>query len=192
MGEPIGRVTRCSTQGFVGAVRKLDPETPTFGTLCKAEAQQGNTYVVGAVYDISIEDDPFARHVASSERASSEQIADHVVNRQTPIEINAIAVGYIKDEKFFFSLPPQPPLTMAEIIPLTNAEVITFTAGFEFIPTLINFHNDELTAAVLRAAAQCRPESEQHNYLQGGGRACARLLSEDFVRLETLIQRIKP
>jgi hypothetical protein len=192
MGEPIGRVTRCSTQGFVGAVRQLDPQMPTFGTLCKAEAQQGNTYVVGAVYDISIEDDPFARYVASSERANSEQIADHVVNRQTPIEISAIALGYIKGDKYFFSLPPQPPLTMAQIIPLTDAEVIAFTTGFEFIPTLINFHNDELTAAVLRTAAQCRPESEQHNYLQSGGRACARLLNEDFVRLETLIQRIKP
>ncbi len=192
MGEPIGRVTRCSTQGFIGAVRQLDPQTPTFGTLCKAEAQGGSTFVVGAVYNISIEDDPFARHVASSDRASSEQIADHIVNRQTPIEISAIAVGYMKDEDCFYSLPPQPPLTMAEIIPLTDAEIITFTAELDFIPTLVNFHNDELTAAVLRTAAQSRPESERHSYLQAGGRACARLLNEDFVRLETLIQKIKP
>jgi len=192
MGEAIGRVTRCSTRGFVGAVRQLDPYTPIFGMLCKAEAQGGNSCVVGAIYDISIEDDPFARHVASSERVNSEQIEDHIVNRQTPIEISAIAVGFIKDEQSFYTLPPQPPLTMAPIIPLTDVEVIAFTAEFKFIPTLLNIPNDELTAAVLHAAAQCRPESEQHSYLQAGGRACARLLNEDFVRLETLIQSIKP
>jgi len=59
--RPIGRVTRCSTRGFVGAVRLPEPQWPVFGTFCRAEAQQGQSQVIGLIYDLSIEDDELAR-----------------------------------------------------------------------------------------------------------------------------------
>ena len=119
----LGRVTRCSTRGFVGAIRALKPQAPVFGSLCKAEAQQGASQVIGAVYDIGISDDSFVRLMASLPDTSAEHITDQSLNRQVPIEISALAVGYADEAGFHYSLPPQPPLSMAPIIPLSDEEV---------------------------------------------------------------------
>ena len=86
MEDLIGRVTRCSTRGFVGAMRVPEPEVPAFGGFCLAEAQQGQSQVVGLIYDVSVGDDEFARQIASSETATAEQIADHQENRQDDVE----------------------------------------------------------------------------------------------------------
>src|SRR3972149_2772638 len=81
---PVGGVTRSSTRGFVGAVRLPEPEIPVFGLFCRAEAQRGQSAVIGLIYNISIEDDAFARQVATAEGITPEQLADTRFNRQGP------------------------------------------------------------------------------------------------------------
>ncbi len=102
----IGRVTRCSTRGFVGAIRLPEPEIPVFGGFCLAEAQQGGSQVIGLIYDISIQDDEFARQMAATETAPAEVLADGQANRQVPVEFSALAVGYRVGEAFHQHLPP--------------------------------------------------------------------------------------
>lgn len=193
--KAIGRVTRCSTRGFVGAVRLPEPEWPVFGTFCRAEAQQGHSRVIGLIYDLSIEDDELARQLAATESLSLEQLADSQVNRQVPVEYRALAVGYRNGERFVQSLPPQPPLTLTPIYRLSDADVRKFTAQLEFLKLVVAIQEipvDDLLAAALRTAAAARPESERRAYLLEAAAECARLVGRDLTRLESLVRSLRP
>ncbi|MCK4692159.1 MAG: hypothetical protein KAT23_00925 [Anaerolineales bacterium] len=187
----IGRVTRCSIRGFVGAVRLPEPDLPSFGAFCKAEAQQGHSQVIGLIYDISIEDDEFARQMATAESLSPEQFSDHQYNRQVPVEFSALAIGYQRDDQFHYNLPPQPPLTLAPIRALTPAERMAFTQRLDFIPLILSAPNlpvDDLLTAALRQAAQDRSGGECRRFLLQAGRECARLLDRDLSRLHVVVR----
>jgi hypothetical protein len=193
--KAIGRVTRCSTRGFVGAVRLPEPDWPVFGTFCRAEAQQGHSQVIGLIYDLSIEDDELARQLAATESLSPEQLADSQVNRQVPVEYHALAVGYRNSDRFVQSLPPQPPLTLAPIHRLSEADVRKFTAQFDFLKLVMAVQEipvDDLLAAALQTAAAARPESERHAYLVEAAAECARLVGRDLTRLESLVRSLRP
>lgn len=187
----IGRVTRCSTRGFVGALRLPEPELPAFGSFCQAEAQQGQSRVVGLIYDISIEDDELARQMAASDRISPEQLADSQVNRQVPVEYSALAVGYLNGAGVHQSLPPQPPLTLAAVYTLTADELLQFTEHLDFLPLILsapNLPTDDLLAAAVRTAAEARPDHERRAYRLQAAQECARLLARDLTRLDNLLR----
>jgi hypothetical protein len=193
--RPIGRVTRCSTRGFVGAVRLPEPQWPVFGTFCRAEAQQGQSQVIGLIYDLSIEDDELARQLAASESIRPEQLADSQVNRQVPVEYRALAVGYLNGGGFTQSLPPQPPLTLAPVYRLSDEQVRTFTERLDFLPLMLGVPEipvDDLMAAALKSAAAVRPESERRGYLVRAAAEVARLVGRDLTRLESLLRAVRP
>lgn len=193
--RPIGRVTRCSTRGFVGAVRLPEPQWPVFGTFCRAEAQQGQSQVIGLIYDLSIEDDELARQLAASEAIRPEQLADSQVNRQVPVEYRALAVGYLNGGGFTQSLPPQPPLTLAPVHRLSDEQVRMFTERLDFLPLMLNVPEipvDDLMAAAIKSAAAVRPESERRGYLVRAAAEVARLLGRDLTRLESLLRAVRP
>jgi hypothetical protein len=189
--EPIGRVTRCSSRGFVGAVRLPEPDVPAFGAFCSAETQRGQTHVIGLIYDMSIEDDELARQMASADELSREQLADAQTNRQVPLEFSALTVGYARGEAYYYSLPPQPPLTLAAIYPLGEDEVHRFTQRFDFLPLIFGADRlpvDDLVAAALRTASMTYPENQRQSFLIQAGRECARFMAADLNRLENLIR----
>jgi hypothetical protein len=186
----IGRVTRCSTRGFVGAMQISENELPVFGSFCQAEAQGGRSHVVGLVYDISIADDQFARQIAVLEEVPQEQIADGQKNRQVPVEFSALAVGFRNDAGFHQSLPPQPPLTLTSVFSMVSKDTVDFTSQLHFLQTILNAAQlpvDELLSAALRLSAQARPEGEQEQFLLQAGREVARLLAQDLTRLENIL-----
>jgi hypothetical protein len=195
MDDLIGRVTRCSIIGYVGAMRLPEPEVPTFGSYCLAEAQQGQSQVVGLIYDLSVGDDEFARQIAAADAATPEQIADHQQNRQIPVEFSALAIGYRQGEHYQSGLPPQPPLPLSPIMRMPAGELLAFTRNLDFLPLIINavqIPRDEVVAAALANAAQVRPEGERRAFLLQAGRQAANLLGHDLVRLERVLAAIRP
>ncbi|OGO19300.1 MAG: hypothetical protein A2Z14_03670 [Chloroflexi bacterium RBG_16_48_8] len=195
--EPIfiGRVTRCSTRGFVGALRAPEPELPIFGGFCKAKAQQGKSHVIGAIYNISIEDDEFTRQMAATERPIEEELVDQQFLRQIPVEYGVLSIGYRANDQFIYALPPQPPLALAPIQVMTSEEIIDFTRQLNFIPLILSADNlpaDDLLAACLKNAASIRKGPEQTSFLLEAGRYCARLLSDDLNRLENVLRNLQP
>lgn len=190
----IGRVTRCSTRGFIGAVRLPEPEVPVFGGYCLAEAQTGASQVVGLIYDIGVEDDEFARQIATSDTAEPEQIADARQNRLVPVEFSALAIGYQRDGTYHYALPPQPPLTLAPIHRMSGDDLRSFTSRWDYLPLVLSARHlpsDELLAAALVEAARQRPQGERRRFLIEGGRACARLLGDDMVRVDNLLNSLR-
>jgi hypothetical protein len=190
----IGRVTRCSTRGFVGALRAPEPELPIFGGFCKAGAQQGKSYVIGVIYNISIEDDELTRQMAATEKPIHEELADQQFLRQVPVEYNVLSIGYQSSDRFIYSLPPQPPLSLASIQVMSSDEILNFTKHLDFIPLILSADNlpaDDLVAACLRNAAATRHGAEQTAFLIEAGRTCARLLSNDLNRLDNVLRNLK-
>lgn len=190
----IGRVTRCSIRGFVGGIRLRQPDLPVFGGWCQAPAQGGATSVIGIIYDISIEDDELARQLAAADAPLPEQQADSQVNRPIPIELRALTVGYRRGTTWVQALPPQPPITLAEITSLEPDEVRAFTQRLDFLPLALNTPEvpaDQVVAAALRQAGEARPVAERRAFLLQAGQECARLLGQDLGRLERLLRDLR-
>jgi hypothetical protein len=189
---PVGRVLRSSTTSFTLGTKTLAAEVPRFGGFVKVAAPDGSE-VIGLIYDVSIEDDLFARQLIGAE-VSAEYIADQRQNRQVPIEISVLVVGHVRDGKMYQYLPAQPPISLDEIVTCSDAEVAQFTADFTYFRTVLNAQDapaDELLAASLRLAAEVRG-AQGRDFLVRAGRELSRLLAFDAVRLEGLLRRIKP
>ena len=81
----IGRLLRSSTTGFVFGCSVTEPDVPRFGDFVKAPAQRGRTNVLGLIYDIVIEDDPFVRRDHSFHFAFQTR---RVLQREPPVALN--------------------------------------------------------------------------------------------------------
>jgi hypothetical protein len=186
----IGRVTRCSIQGFVGAVRIPEPDAPTFGSFCVVSAPASDTAIIAVIYDIGIEDDAFARQLATAEGLTEEQLADSQSNRQVPVEFSALTIGYEKEQRYHQALPAQPPLTLAPIYRMPPEDILRFTADLRFLPWIAssaNLPTDDLLVATLKTAAEARHVGERGTFIKDAGRACARLLQAELRRLEYVL-----
>ncbi len=195
MSETIGRLLRSSTAGYVFGCSVPEPEVPLFGAFVKAPAQRGQTEVIGLIYDITIEDDPFVRQMVATPDLPEAYVEDQRVNRQVPIEVSVLAVGYRNPAGFQHALPPQPPITLDRISQCSPAEVLEFTSRFDYLRLILDSPDapaDELIAVSLRHAADLRPPEDRTFFLREAGKELARLLNRDLARLENVLRRIRP
>jgi hypothetical protein len=172
-----------------------EPEVPLFGAFVKAPAQRGTAEVIGLIYDIVVEDDPFVRQMVATPDLSETYIQDQRQNRQVPIEVSVLAVGYRGGGAFVQALPPQPPITLDRISPCPREEVLAFTERLDYLKLILDSPDapaDELMAVSLKRAAELRPAQDRAFFLKNAGKELARLLSRDLARLENLLRRIKP
>ena len=188
----VGRVLRSSTASFTIGTKTLAADVPRFGGFVKVAAPDGCD-IIGLIYDVVIDDDLFARQLIGAD-VGEEYIADQRQNRQVPIEISVLVVGHINNGQMYQYLPPQPPISLDQIVTCSNEEVIRFTNDFTYFRTVLDAQearSDELLAASLRTAAEARGSSGR-DFLVQAGRELSRLLAFDAVRLEGLLRRIKP
>lgn len=195
MEYAVGRITRSSTTRFsVGChVLKSDPQVPVFGALAKAPA--GDAEVFGLIYDVRMEDDPFVRQMATTDGLPPEYIEDQRRNRQVPIEVSVLAVGYRLNGALHYRLPPQPPLSLDVLITCSDKELIAFTDRLDYFRLALDARDlpaDELLAANLRYAAEARGPDAAPTFLLDAGRELARLLSLDLTRLDSILRRMQP
>lgn len=194
----IGNVLRADIRGFVVASRIPEPEVPTFGTFVRAPIQQGSADLVGLVYDIRLQDDPFLRNLAATvtpgDPRFDEVIRDQRENRAVPVEISVASVGYryCDDPNYAYGLPPQPPMVLHQIVVCPPDEVRVITSSPDFMRALIDNQDipaDELIPTTLLRAANLYPGSAAE-FLLEAGRYLARYLGRDPVRLEKILLRI--
>ncbi|MFN2149267.1 MAG: hypothetical protein ACK2T2_12830 [Anaerolineales bacterium] len=191
---PIGRITRCSTQLFSGAVHPSALSRPAFGAFCQAEDTAGEIKVIGVIYDLRIEDDPLARQMAALEDLPAEQLADAQKNRQAPVEFSALTVGYEQGDRIIYALPPRPPLTLSPVFLLSGQDLLRFTGEASFARLILaspNLPSEQLLAAALRSAIAARPEGDRDRYQLLAGRTVARLLAGDLPRLENVLGALR-
>jgi hypothetical protein len=188
----VGRVISASNAQFVVGCRLLRSQVPTFGALVKAEAGDG-VAIVGLIRDVQLLEDPLLRQVAVLAGERPELVADQL-QRLLPIEVQVLVVGYRCGERWCQWLPPQPPMSLVEIVTCTSDELIDFTEDFAYFRLVLDTRDplaDELLAAHLRQAAQARLDGG-YDFLLKAGRELARLLAMDMQRLDGLLRRIRP
>jgi hypothetical protein len=189
----VGRIIRSSTTRFAVGCQVLRPQVPAFGSLVKARALQDDE-VLGLIYDVRMEDDPFVRQIATTEDPRPETIEDMRRNRQVPIEVSVLVVGYRSQGVIHHRLPPQPPTSLDVLHTCTSAELVEFTQILDYFRLVLDDRDlpaDELLAAHLRYAAGAR-HSESRSFLLEAGRELARLLAMDLPRLDAMLRRIRP
>ena len=193
MGINVGRIVRSSTTRFAVGCQVLKEEVPVFGSLVKVPVQEDKVY--GLIYDVRMEDDPFVRQIAAAnEELGPEYIEDMRRNRQVPIEVSVLVVGYWHKGTIYHRLPPQPPLSLDVICTCTGEELVQFTEKFDYFWLVLDNADlpaDELLAANLRYAAEAR-DAGQEDFLVAAGRELARLLAMNLTRLDAILRRIRP
>jgi hypothetical protein len=127
----IGKLLRASTTGFVVGCRLNQINAPALGALVSVFLDDG-TQVYGIITDIHIDDDGLVRQLVTSSQITQEIIADNRENRNVPVEISVLAVGYQAKGKISHLLPPRPPLTLETIYPCGPADIVKFTGSGRF------------------------------------------------------------
>ncbi|MDZ4768853.1 MAG: hypothetical protein SGJ24_06960 [Chloroflexota bacterium] len=194
----VGRVLRASTVGFDCGTRgsHLDEELHTFGAYVRTPiGDQPGAYALGLIYAIRIDDDPLARELVMASFVDNNALIDQRENRMVPIEIGVVNVGFMYEGILMQSLPPRPPMSLAQVELCSADEVYQFTQRCDFFRLVINAKevpSDELIAAAIRYASWAYPENERYDFSVRCGRHLARLLSHDLKRLSHVLELIKP
>jgi hypothetical protein len=178
----VGRIIRSSTTRFAVGCRVLQPHVPAFGSLVKVPVLRDQVY--GLIHDVHMEDDPYVRQVAMLYEATPEIIADQRSNRQVPIEVEVLVVGYRREEQIVHWVPPQPPLSLDLLRTCTAEELVAFTERFDYFRLVLDKRDlpaDELLAANLRYAALLRA-GQQGVTLLDAAASWLRLLAMDLPR----------
>ena len=191
---PIGRMLRSDTTGFTFGCLLPEPEVPLFGDFVKAPAQQGLTEIIGVIHNIVIEDDLFVRQLIAAPDLPDAYIQDQRRNRQIPIEVSVLSVGYSSGNTMIQGLPPQPPVTLDYIKRCSKNDMIAFTDRQDYLALILNSKEtpvDELIVAALQRASRARPIEDRALFLIQAGKELARLLSDDLSKLDSILRRIQ-
>jgi len=195
----IGNVLRADIRSFVIASRIPEPDVPTFGTFVRVPIQQERAHSLGLVYNISLQDDPFLRHLAVTVDETNPQHREIIADqreRMIPVEISVAAIGYQDDEGTYrYGFPPQPPMVLKQITVCTPEEVTKITEQPDWMQPLLEIAEvpaDALIARALERSASLHGgegSPQRDTYLIEALRYLARYLARDPLRLETIAQR---
>ncbi len=129
----IGRLLRSGITGCVVGCKASQQDVPEFGGMVRIPIDDlSQTQVFGLVYDIHIDDDGLVRQLVTSEKVSEEIIMDNRLNRNVPLEISVLFIGYQVDQQIYHLLPPRPPLTLDAIYPCAQEDLVRFSPVGQF------------------------------------------------------------
>jgi hypothetical protein len=186
-GIVIGRLLRASTTGFVVGCRVSEAEAPEFGALVRVP-QPGNYAIYGLIHDIHIDDDGLVRQLVTAEGIDEAILADNRVNRNVPVEMSVLAVGYSQDGEVRHLLPPRPPLSLDQIYTCTPAELCAFTGAgrFGYLRHILRASDlpvGELLAAFLSRAGRAHAAAGHPDWTNQATQELITLLRDDYPAL---------
>jgi hypothetical protein len=187
----IGRLLRAGTTGFVVGCRVAQIDAPSFGALVRV-ALDGDYQVYGLIHDIHIDDDGLVRQLVTAEDVEDAIIADNRVNRNVPLELSVLTVGYQLDGKISHLLPPRPPLSLDVIYLCTPEEVRQFTSSsrfgyFRHLLRAIDLPVGELLAAHIQQAGAAHAEAGNTKWRNDATRELIILLRDDYATLMSVL-----
>lgn len=190
----IGRLLSADTTGFVMGCHVNQLEVPSFGALVRAPLE--NDYqVYGLIHNIRIQDDGLVRQLVTAESVSEAVIADNRLNRNVPLEISALALGYQESDRIYHLLPPRPPLSLDLFYLCSAEELRRFTrAGrfgyFRHILRAKDLPVGELLAAHIRQASAAHQSAGDRTWEDQATRELIILLRDDYQVLMSVLSAI--
>ncbi len=187
----IGRLLRAGTTGFVVGCRVSQLDAPTFGGLVRAPLG-GDQQVYGLIHDIHIDEDGIVRQLVTADQVDENVIADNRVNRNVPVEISVLTVGYAQNGQIKHLLPPRPPLSLDVIYQCSAEELIAFTGTgrFGYFRHLLRSKDTpigELIAAHVEQAGQAHIAAGDEQWVQEAMGELIALLRDDYHTLMTVL-----
>jgi hypothetical protein len=192
----IGRLLRAGTSGFVIGCRVSQIESPIFGGLVRAPLGTGSReqdyQVYGLIYDMHIDDDGIVRQLVTADQVDAAIIADNRLNRNVPVEISVLTVGYQENGKIHHLLPPRPPLSLDAIYPCDPEDLRRFTSAgrfgyFRHILRASDLPSGELLAAHLRQAQGAYQGSDNPDWPKQAAQELITLLRDDYPMLMAVL-----
>jgi hypothetical protein len=190
----IGRLLRASTSGLVVGCRVSQVDAPAFGALVRVPLDP--TYnIYGLIYDIHIDDDGLVRQLITAEGVDDEVIADNRLNRNVPLEMSVLSVGYRQGERYFHGIPPRPPLSLDAIYLCDAPDVLAFTSAgrfgyFRHILRAQDLPIGELLAAHLQQAGEVHRLAGDAEWLHRATQELIILLRDDYPSLISVLSAL--
>ena len=187
----IGRLLRAGTTGFVVGCCVAQIDAPSFGALVQV-ALDGDYQVYGLIHDIHIDDDGLVRQLVTADDVEDAIIADNRVNRNVPVELSVLTVGYQLDGKISHLLPPRPPLSLDVICLCTPEEVRLFTSSgrfgyFRHVLRAADLPVGELLAAHIQQAGAMHAEAGNLEWRNAASCELITLLRDDYATLMSVL-----
>ncbi len=184
----IGRLLRSNAAGCVVGCRVTDISAPSFGGLVRIPLGAELPEIYGLIHDIQIQDDGLVRQLVTASQVNEDVIQDNRLNRNVPVEISVLFIGYTLDQRVFHLLPPRPPLTLDSIYTCSPQELIAFTSAgrFGYLRHILRAENvptGELLAAHLLQAAQEQRKAGHIQWVDQAVQELITLLRDDYPAL---------
>lgn len=191
MSEMIGRLLRSATSSFVVGCHVSQLEAPSFGALVRVPLGK-HTQVYGLIYDIHVDDDGLVRQLVTAEGIEDAIIADNRVNRNVPLEMSVLSVGYAEGGRISHLLPPRPPLSLDTIYLCDAQEICRFTAAgrfgyFRHILRAADLPMGELLAAHLQQARAAHLAAGDAAWVGRATQELITLLRDDYPALMAVL-----
>ncbi|WP_299029454.1 hypothetical protein [uncultured Thermanaerothrix sp.] len=190
----IGRVLRADNTRCVVGCRAGQANLPVLGSLVRLPVEDAYQ-VYGLVANVQIFDDGLTRQVAISEAPDPSVVLDNQYNRNLPLEIGVLFVGYERAGALSHLLPPRPPLVLHVLYACTPEEVCRFTMHgrfgyFRHILRATDQPIDELLAAHLQQAHACHQQAGHAAWAREAARELITLLRDDYATLTTVLKTL--
>ena len=195
----IGRLLRAATTGFIAGCRVDQMDAPVFGALVRVPLDK-DTQIYGLIYDIHIDDDGLVRQLVTSSAGDPDTfgqiIADNRVNRNVPLEISVLVVGYQQSgNPVSHLLPPKPPLSLDLIYLCDPEEIRKFTSAGRFGYFRHILRNKELPVSELLAvhiqyAAAAHAAAGNTQWKIAASKELITLLRDDYAGLMDVLNAL--
>jgi hypothetical protein len=187
----VGRLLRAGVTGFIAGCRVTKNIEPSFGSLVRVPVSAGYD-IYGLVHDIHIEDDGLVRQLVTAEVVDESIIADNRENRNVPIEVSVLAVGYCQQDQVYHLLPPRPPLSLDLMYLCGREEILKFTSQgrfgyFRHLIRAVDLPVGELLAAHLKQAGEAHLSSGSPDWFQRASQELIVLLRDDYPLLMSVL-----
>jgi hypothetical protein len=194
VAKAIGRLLRAGTAGFVIGMRVSEWDAPAFGALVRIPL--GPDYqIYGLIHDIHIDDDGLVRQLITADDVDEAVIADNRENRNIPIELSVISVGYTQDGRIRHTLPPRPPLSLDSIYLCDDAELAAFTGAgrFGYFRHILRAEEapvGELLTAHLEQANRAHSGNGDPDWIRAASKELIVLLRDDYPTLMSVLSAL--
>jgi hypothetical protein len=190
----IGRLLRASTTGFVVGCRVSQLEAPSFGALVRVPIDH-SFQIYGLIHDIHIDDDGLVRQLVTAEGIDEAVVADNRLNRNVPVEMSVLVVGYQAEGTLFHLLPPRPALSLDMIYLCDDAELCAFTSAgrfgyFRHILRAAELPVGDLLGAHLRQVQAAQQKAGNDAWAEEATRELIVLLRDDYPTLMSVISTL--
>lgn len=187
----IGRLLRANTTNFVVGCRVNQLEAPAFGAMARAPLGEGYQ-IYGLIYNIRIDDDGLVRQLVTAQDVDEAIIADNRVNRNVPVEMSVLTIGYQDNGLIRHLIPPRPALSLDVIYLCSGKELIEFTSAgrfgyFRHVLRATDVPVGELLAAHIQQANTAQVAAGNSEWSNAATQELITLLRDDYHTLMAVL-----